>query len=255
MVTVPSVSGAESIDYARTILNQAGFKSGFSAVKPDPTKDKELSISHTTPGAGEKAKKGSLVTVFIFQKYEATPTPTPTATPARTTALPSLIGLTLEQAVSRLPSNMRIGSDEVGDAPPTPEQALTIFYQSPTGGALVDSTKPLSITVKRYGSAQSTLVQKFDGTYVGSYRGDDKGSVRFNVAGGAITISSPGSGSGSVSAAGSASISGAGRDGNSSYSFTGTFAVGADGKATASGSWTGTQSGYSGSGTWSAARP
>ena len=151
---------------------------------------------------------------------------------------------------------MRIGSDEIGDAPPTPEEALTIFDQFPKAThPPVDATKPLVIKVWRYGSAQSTLVQKFDGTYVGRYKGDDSGAVRFTVSGGTVTIQSPGSGTGQVSASGSASFSGAGRNSNSSYSFDGTFAVDAKGKATAHGNWSGTQSGYSGSGTWSAARP
>lgn len=257
LVSVPAVIGAESIEYARIILNQAGLKSAFKARKP-PSKKEELTVADSAPGAGEKVKRGSTVVVYVYQKYEAeTPTPTATPTPAKLGNMPTLTGLTLDQAVTRLPANMRIGSDEVGDAPPSPGLALTIFYQNPAAGSSVDLSRPTVVTVKRYGSAQATLATavRFDGTYVGSYRGADKGAVRFTVSGGTISIQSPGSGSGQVTASGSARISGAGNDGNSSYSFTGTFSVTPDGKATASGSWTGQQSGFKGSGTWSAARP
>ena len=47
--------------------------------------------------------------------------------------MPNLTGLTLEQAVARLPAKMEILSDEIGDKPPTPEKALTIFAQTVFG--------------------------------------------------------------------------------------------------------------------------
>lgn len=170
--------------------------------------------------------------------------------------MPDLTGKTLEQAVALLPSNMRINSDEVGDKPPSPDKALTIFAQTPAPGATFDPKKPPVVTVKRYGSAQAEAKPKerFDGTYVGSYSGNDSGAVRFSVSGGTIAITSPGRGTGQISASGSASISGSGADGNSSYTFSGTFTLGADGKASAAGRWTGKQHGFTGQGTWSASR-
>lgn len=227
------------------------------AISATPPPGTTKPFASQDPPALSKAKRGSVLKIFVYQSLlqPATPTPSPTPTPARTTGMPNLVGLTLDQAVTRLPANMRIGSDEIGDPPKTPELALTIFDQYPTATSPVDAVGPVVVTVKRYGSAQATLLQRFDGTYVGRYKGDDSGAVRFTISGGTITILSPGSGTGQISANGSANFSGAGRDASSSYSFDGTFSVDAKGKATARGNWSGTQSGYSGSGTWSAARP
>lgn len=58
--------------------------------------------------------------------------------------------------MTRLTSNMRIGGDEVGDKPPAPEKALTIFAQTPGAGSTIDPKKNVVVTVKRYGSSKST---------------------------------------------------------------------------------------------------
>jgi hypothetical protein len=199
--------------------------------------------------------------------------------------MPNLIGLTLDQAVTRLPKNMSIGSTEAGDKPPSADLALTIFSQTPAPGAYVDTSKAVDVSVKLYGSSrtdttdtseattsdtaqtdtgsadsdsggssQPATAERFDGTYIGSYRGGDSGRVRFTVSGGSITISSPGSGSGQISASGKASISGSGADGESSYSFSGRFSVNPSGGASAAGRWSGVQQGFRGTGTWSASR-
>jgi hypothetical protein len=171
--------------------------------------------------------------------------------------MPDLTGMTLEQAIAPLPAGMRIGSVEMGDKPPKPELALRIFAQTPAPGTKIDLKRPPAVTVKHYGSTQSTVgtgPERFDGSYTGSYTGADKGAVRFTVANGIIAITSPGRGTGQINQSGAASISGAGADGNSSYTFNGTFSIGSNGKAGAGGTWSGKQSGFSGSGTWSAAR-
>lgn len=227
------------------------------AVADKPPDGQTSPFRNQLPPAKSKAPRNSTLQIFVYQSMlqAATPTPSPTATPARTVGMPSLIGLTLEQAVTRLPANMQVTSVEVGDAPPSADLARTIFFQSPAANSPVDATKPVVITVHIYGSAQATVLERFDGLYVGSYKGDDKGAVRFTVTNGTISIRTPGSGSGQVSASGSASFSGAGRTSDSSFTFDGRFSVDANGKATARGNWSGTQSGFTGSGTWSAARP
>ena len=172
--------------------------------------------------------------------------------------MPDLTGLTLEQAVARLPAKMQILSDEVGDKPPKPERAWTIFFQTPAPGPFdPKKPRPTVVRVKRYGSAQSTVgtgPERFDGTYIGSYSGSDSGKVRFSVSGGTIAITSPGSGTGQITSSGSATISGSGANGDSSYTFSGTFSLDAAGKASAGGKWTGQQQGFKGHGTWSATR-
>lgn len=263
-VAVPPMPAGATVAEAKATLSAAGLVAGFNAKggKPD-SKDLEFkTTSALDPPAGTKVKRGSTVTVSIYQKYEPTASPTPTATamPSPTVAsgtMPNLIGLTLEQAVARLPSPMRIGSDEAGLKPPKPELAMTIFAQTPQPGTKFDIRRPPVVAVKRYGSAQSTVgngPERFDGTYTGSYSGDDKGAVRFSVSGGVIAITSPGRGTGQISQSGAASISGSGADGASHYSFSGTFSIGSDGRASAGGNWTGSQSGFTGHGSWSASR-
>jgi len=68
MVAVPDATGAGSIDYARTIIQQAGFVAVFRARTPTK-KEEELKIDHQEPAAGTKAKAGSKVVVVINEKY------------------------------------------------------------------------------------------------------------------------------------------------------------------------------------------
>jgi beta-lactam-binding protein with PASTA domain len=153
LVVVPSVKGAQSIEYAGIILEQAGFKPVFRAVKPKEKKD-ELKIADQDPPAGEKKERGSIVIVFIAQKYETPESSTADSSPTAPGTMPSLIGLTLDQATTRLTSNMRIGGDEVGDKPPTLEKALTIYSQTPAAGSKIDKDKTIVVAVKRYGSGK-----------------------------------------------------------------------------------------------------
>jgi len=82
------------------------------------------------------------------------------------------------------------------------------------------------------------------------------GIVAFSVSNGTITVSEPGSGSGSVSSSGSASFGGRltvqGLDQPLNCSFTGSF-VAQSGGVSASGGWT-CSGEASGSGSWSASR-
>lgn len=275
-VTVPDISAAGNDPKAMKAAAGPDLVGVIMATKASPTPGSTKLFASQSPAPNTKAKRGSILKIFVYQSLaEATPTPSPTASasaspsatpsasPSATRSpaagagnMPDLFGKTLEQAVALLPANMRIKSDEVGDKPPTLEKALTIFAQTPAAGSTFDPKNPPVVTVKRYGSAQAEAKPKerFDGTYTGSYSGNDSGTVRFSVSGGTIAITSPGRGTGQISASGSASISGSGANGESSYTFSGTFTVGADGKATAAGRWTGKQYGYTGHGTWSASR-
>lgn len=99
------------------------------------------------PDANTKAPRGSTLKIYIYQSLAGAaviPSPTPS------TSMPDLTGLTLEQAVAQLPPKTQVLADEMGEYPPTPEKALTIFSQTPAKGA------PLApvVTVKRYGSAK-----------------------------------------------------------------------------------------------------
>jgi hypothetical protein len=102
-------------------------------------------------------------------------------------------------------------------------------------------------------------VRQFDGSYGGSYAGrfageSVSGPVAFTVSNGAITVTVPGRGSGSVDAAGSASFSGSLGVEGVSCTFSGSFQVSPSGSASASGTWSCPGLGSSGQGTWSATR-
>lgn len=272
-VTVPDISSAGNDPKAMKAAAGPDLVGVIMATKATPSPGSTRLFAGQEPQPHTKAKRNSILKIFVYQSLaQATPTPSPTASasPAATASpsaspsptapgntVPDLTGLTLEQAVALVPANMRIAGDEVGDKPPKPELALTIFSQTPAPGTTFDPKKPPVLTVKRYGSARSTTgtgPERFDGSYVGSYSGSDSGPVRFTVNGGTIAITSPGRGTGQISSSGSASISGSGADGTSTYTFSGTFSVGANGKASAGGRWSGKKSGFSGTGTWSASR-
>ncbi len=159
LVAVPAI---DSIDTASAVITGAGFTPSIAALPP-PDKSLELKLAGQSPAAGEMKARGSVVTVYVYQKASDSmatdgsttkPSDLPTTT-GKTISMPELRGLTLDQATTRLGKNMRIGGDEVGDKPPTPEKALTIYLQSPAANSTIDPTKgEVVVTVKRYGSAK-----------------------------------------------------------------------------------------------------
>lgn len=107
-----------------------------------------------------------------------------------------------------------------------------------------------------------TPANKYDGSYQGSYSGSFAGnsvmgSVEFSVANGAITVTDPGQGTGSVDSSGAATFSGSLGVARVTCKFSGAFrSLGrAQQGVRASGSWSCTGSGQTGKGTWSADRP
>jgi len=108
-------------------------------------------------------------------------------------------------------------------------------------------------------------LEQFDGSYSGgysgglTYMGNDysvSGNVAFSVSNGTITVSEPGSGSGTVSASGSAGFTGrlavAGLEQPLNCSFSGSFVPQGEG-VSASGGWS-CSGEASGSGNWNASR-
>lgn len=106
---------------------------------------------------------------------------------------------------------------------------------------------------------QAPAKGKYDGSYHGMYSGafagqPATGSVAFSVANGAISVTDPGQGTGSVDSSGATTFSGALGLGNISCKFVGTFRppTGKEQGAHASGSWSCAGAGQAGKGTWSA---
>lgn len=108
---------------------------------------------------------------------------------------------------------------------------------------------------------QAPTKSKYDGSYHGTYSGSFAGnsvdgSVAFSVANGAITVTDPGQGNGTVDSSGSATFSGSLGVANVTCKFTGSFRPTTDARqgVRASGSWSCAGSGQTGKGAWSADR-
>jgi hypothetical protein len=141
MVDVPNATVAESIDYARTIIQQAGFVAVFNAKKPEKKAD-ELKIAGQDPPPGkikksDMAARGNKVIVFINQKFdEAGDT------------VPPLKGLTLEQATQTLAAaNLTIGGLDNSAKTEKQDEVNKIFEQSPSAGSKVPENKRVSVRI------------------------------------------------------------------------------------------------------------
>lgn len=155
IVTVPDVSGAKTVGAMKAAAGPDMVGIVHATSIPPPEGSKEL-FAYQEPAAGSKALRGQTLHIYIYQALATagtTPTPSPTETSPGT--MPSLIGLTLDQASSRLTSNMSLGGDDVGEKPPSPEQAYTIYSQSPPAGQTISPDAKVVVTVKRYGSARA----------------------------------------------------------------------------------------------------
>ena len=142
-VTVPNLAVFDGTTEMQAVARHAGLVPRLVATKATPPPNSTRLFADQKPKPGAKAKKGDPLQIIVYQKA------------AGTVDVPDFRGLTLEQATTRLPSNMTITSDEVGDKPPTPEQALTIFSQYPSPNTMFPPDKQVVVAVKRYGSAKT----------------------------------------------------------------------------------------------------
>jgi hypothetical protein len=163
-VTVPDLSVFRKTGSGemKELLLKIGLKPGFAMSRKDPPKGVEFNwFAGQSPGAGSKAKKGDVVTIFAFQPPGDPKDPPPIGdltppediTPPGT--MPRLIGRTLEQATARLTDKMSIGGIDSGEKPPTPEDALRIYAQDPPPGKAIGKDEAVVVTVKIYGSAKT----------------------------------------------------------------------------------------------------
>ena len=104
----------------------------------------------------------------------------------------------------------------------------------------------------------ATAAGPLDGTYTGTFSGSASGEVEFSISDVDVTVTKPGSGSGTVNGSdiemvvGSAVVSGY----TCEYTSTGQVSVNSGGEGTASGTWNATCSqGVTANGTWQATRP
>ncbi|MEY2562793.1 MAG: hypothetical protein QOH88_986 [Verrucomicrobiota bacterium] len=139
-VVVPDLSVFDSVSEMKAVLAHAGLTGAFSAKGTPPSKEKEFKFAAQSPPANIKVKRGSTVSVSVYQKFEAD----------STEAVPDLIGKTLEQAGPLLaPVQLSIGGIDDTQKTDKPELVNTIFEQSPPAGAKLPASK--LVTVRRYG--------------------------------------------------------------------------------------------------------
>jgi hypothetical protein len=127
----------------------------------------------------------------------------------------------------------------------------SLLYVAAMVGAFAAGTTVLGQT-----PANSNYDGSYRGTYSGTF-GDDSatGSVAFSVAKGAMTVTDPGQGTGTVDSSGAATFSGSLGVAKVDCKFVGSFQPTGDPKGVhASGSWTCAGMGQTGKGTWSADR-
>ncbi len=159
LITVPDVSGFNDPD---AMLAAAGpdMVGMIIATNKTPSKGSTKLFDHQDPLAGTKSERGKPLKIFIYQSLADTTTvasASPTATPATAVKgkMPDLGKLTIDQAVARLPSNMRMGGVEVGKKPKNTEIPLTIYSQFPEPNTDIDTSRIVVVTVKIFGEAAS----------------------------------------------------------------------------------------------------
>jgi hypothetical protein len=143
LVAVPAIDNVES---AGAILSQAGFTPSFIA-KPNTEKslDFKLATPHTSPGPGEMAKRGSVVTVFVYQKAADSAEPkvtTPQATWVRSEPVIASNGQN-----GRVPKRMQVSANSLsyGTKSDGKDFANTLKWSSPPAEIKVNDTISLTI--------------------------------------------------------------------------------------------------------------
>lgn len=136
-VEVPDVSG-EPQDSAEQTLSDAGFDVNV-ATKPSSDVPAD-SVIETDPAAGESAKKGSEVTMYV-------------STGPQQVAVPAVVGITFEAAKQRLSAKgLEYSSSEAESDRPAGE----VISQSPNAGTKVDPDSTVELTVSS-GPADTTV--------------------------------------------------------------------------------------------------
>jgi hypothetical protein len=93
-VVVPNLAQFDSVSKMKAALDGVGLKGHFSAKGKPPTKAMEFKFASQTPAANTKAKRGSMVVVFIYQKFEDTAqgSPSPSAPASAGTVSDAMLG-------------------------------------------------------------------------------------------------------------------------------------------------------------------
>lgn len=83
-VLVPNLAQFDTVPAMKAALERVGLRGHFVAKGKPPSKELEFKFASQTPAANAKAKRGSMVAVFIYQKFEegSGPVTTPSSSPS-----------------------------------------------------------------------------------------------------------------------------------------------------------------------------
>jgi hypothetical protein len=142
-VMVPDMSVFAGGEEMRVALGHVGLVGAFASAGNAPSEEQEFKVAGQEPAPGTKVKRGSTVTVAVYQKFVD-------VNEAKST-VPNVVGLTLEQAVHQLNSvGLASSGIEVSGRPPTAEQAHRVYSQSPAAGEQIPANN--LVALKQYGS-------------------------------------------------------------------------------------------------------
>jgi beta-lactam-binding protein with PASTA domain len=142
-VVVPDLAVFDSVGEIKAVLQHAGLTGAFEAAsEPPPSKEKEFKVQSQTPAPDTKVKRGTTVTVAIYQKFADEEVVVPNVAALEATQAEGALqqaGLTPEM----------VAADE---PPPDKEKEFTVQSQAPA-----PDTK-----VKRGTTVTVAIYQKFD---------------------------------------------------------------------------------------------
>jgi competence protein ComGC len=87
-VVVPNLAQFDTVPAMKAALERVGLKGHFSAKGKPPSRELEFKFASQLPLAETKAKRGSMVVVFIYQKFEESSGPATTSSPSPSSSAP-----------------------------------------------------------------------------------------------------------------------------------------------------------------------
>jgi beta-lactam-binding protein with PASTA domain len=141
-VTVPNLSVFDNVSEMKAVLAHAGLVGSFNASGKPPSKDQEFKFSGQSPLADTKVKRGSTVTVSIYQAFDAT---------SAADTIPDVTDMTQEAAQAKLEgAGFTVGGVTEGGKAPSEEKANRIKGTAPAAGEAIPANK--TVTLIKWGS-------------------------------------------------------------------------------------------------------
>jgi YD repeat-containing protein len=148
-VIVPDLSNYTTSEMEAVLTHAGMLKRKLVAAKDKtPSKEEEFKFASQSPTPGTKVKRGDVVSVSMYPKFEDSNTADGT--------VPDVIGLEIRAAQAKIEAaGLKLVGVESGTLkPPTPDQAYRIYAQTPKAGEPAPSNK--FVSVKEYGSGKAS---------------------------------------------------------------------------------------------------